>query len=231
MSTGLTSRQKLKDKLADEDTFATVILTIVLDLYGMDALQWTDKTLFQEIRDDFALDLPKSNLDKLMVGIGLVTTNDFFKRLRVFMEYCNVLSGSDFKPDLVVPPDAMECGWGIVEGLLLSPPDEDEPFTDEIRYFIGKVLDAEGIKDPPDVLAIALSEGSSNYTPNYADMPMGDDQAFANSFQDQQQHRQEIVDTIHEQTTQLIRQLEELPLQNGRAADLMSRLQQGGWRR
>lgn len=226
------TRQQLRARLADEETFATVLITIVLDLYGTEALEWSPDTLVMEIHDDFALDLPRSCLDKIMCSIGLLTTNDFYKRLPVFMEYCNVLAGDDFRPETVEPPDAVECGWGIVEGLLLSPPDEDEPFTEEIRYFIGKVLAAEGITDPPDVLAIALLDGPStaDYSPDYSGMALGDDTSFQVQWQDQQQHRQDVINTIREQTSELIRQLANLPLRNGRTEGLMEKLQSGGWR-
>jgi hypothetical protein len=226
------TRQQLRTKLADEETFATVLITIILDLYGTDALQWSPDTLTMEILDDFAIELPSSNLDKIMCAIGLLTTNDFFKRLPVFVQYCNILAGDDFRPETIEPPDAVECGWGIVEGLLLSPPDEDEPFTEEIRYFIGKVLAAEGITDPPDVLGIALLDGPSTagYSPDYSGMVLTDDTAFANQFQDQQQHRQDVIDTIREQTSELVRQLSLLPLQNGHVHGLMEKLQAGGWR-
>ena len=225
MSTGLTSRQKLRNVLANEESFATVLFTVLLDMYGMDAVTWTPDTIQQEVLDDFALELPRGNLDKLMCAIAIVTSDDFFKRLPVFMQFCNVLSGNDFQPEVVQPPDAVECGWGIVEGLLLSPPEEDEPFTEEIRCYLGKALQEEGIDDPPDVLAIAIMEPA-----DYSGMTLTDDQQFSNEFQDRQQHRQDVAETIKEETMTLLKQLAELPLQNGRTHDLVERLSNGGWR-
>lgn len=233
MSTGLTRKSQLQAKLADEQTYATVLITIVLDLYGMDALQWSPDTLTMEIQDDFAMNLPQSNLDKLMCAIGIITSDDFFKRLSVFLNYCNILSGGDFTPQQVVPSDALECAWGIVEGLLLSGSDEDEPFTNEIRYYLGRVLDAEGIKDPPDVLAIALRDGPSpgNYSPDYSGMALQDADMFQVGFENQQDRGKEITESIRDNTVDLLKQLGELPLLNGRAHDLMQKLQGGGWHR
>jgi hypothetical protein len=234
MSTGLSAQGRLRTLLANEETFATVLVTIFLDLYGMEALEWSPETIQMEFRDDFGLELPKGNLDKLMAAIGILTTDDFYKRLPVFVQYCNVLSGDDFRPDVFDPADAMECAWGIVEGLLLSPPEEEEPFSDEIRSYIGRTLDEEGIKDAPDVLGIALrnvaGDANTDWSPDFSAMSLTDPTMFAAEYQVQQDKGREIVDSIREGVMDLIRQLESLPLQNGRTEGLLQKLQAQGWR-
>ena len=220
-------REQLQARLNDEETYATTLLVILLDLYGAKATRWTPETVAAELADDLGVTLPRGNVDRLFCGIGILTSNDFFKRLPVFAQYCNVLSGNDFRPEIVEPPDAVECGWGILEGLLISPPDEDEPFTDEIRYFVGAICQAEGLLDPPDVLRIALFEKG---VANYGGMSATEPSAFQAQFEDQAKHRQEIVETLHEETKALFQQLESLPLKNGRVKGLLDRLQDGGWR-
>ena len=93
-----------------------------------------------------------------MAGIHLLTSDAFYKSTPTFIEVCNVLSGGLYDPATWDPADALECAWGITEAMLLAPPDEDdeEPFSREIRAYIGAALDQEGILNPPDVLRIAV---------------------------------------------------------------------------
>lgn len=228
MPTILPNRKaRLGGLLRSEDTYATVLVTILLDMYGTDALQWSPDTIVMEFKDDFAVELPKANVDRLMAAVGILTTDDFYKRLPVFVQYCNILSGDEFSPHTFNPADPAECAWGIVEAMLLSPPDEDEPFTEEIRAYIGKALDDAGVKNAPDVLGIALRD---SWEADFSGMSLQDPAMFGAEFQGAQEREQEIVATVKQNMQELIQQLSQLPLQNGRTQDLMERLQQGGWR-
>jgi hypothetical protein len=119
---------------------------------------WHPATILLDVRDDFGVELPRGNFDRLMAGIHLVTSDAFYKSVPTFIEICNVLSGGLYDPATWDPADALECAWGITEAMLMSPPDDDdnEPFSREIRAYIGAALDQEGILDPPDVLRIAI---------------------------------------------------------------------------
>jgi hypothetical protein len=119
---------------------------------------WHPGTILLEIRDDFGVELPPANFARLMAGIHLLTSDAFYKSVPTFIEICNVLSGGIYDPATWDPADALECAWGITEAMLLAPPDDDdeEPFSEEIRAYIGAALDEEGILDPPDVLRIAI---------------------------------------------------------------------------
>lgn len=151
------------------ETFASVLLTLFLDKFGIEALDWDPATITLEIEEEFDVELPQLALDKLLVAIQILTTDKFFKSLPDFVTFCNVLGGDTYRPDMWDPADAEEVAWGITEALLISLPEDDdkEPFTDEVRGYVGAVLDSEGIINAPDILRIALR--AARVSPNITD--------------------------------------------------------------
>lgn len=193
-----------------------VLLTLFLDAFGTEALQWDPGTIAMEVEDEFNVDLPQSSFDKLMVAIHILTTDRFFKSLPDFITFCNVLDGEEYRPDIFDPADAEEVAWGITEAILISPPDESdpEPFSDEIRAYIGATLDREGILNPPDILRIALR--AARVAPSIQDF--SDDPEMFNAVYDLEAGKTEDINrTIVLRTKLLAAQLSALHLQNGNA--------------
>ena len=112
--------------LMEESTYATVLLLILLDTYGPEALQWAPETISLELKDDYAVNITKQTLDKIMAAIAIVTTNYFYKDVLKFIELANILSGDDAEPDEFDPATAGEVLWGLSESFLLWPPEKDD---------------------------------------------------------------------------------------------------------
>ena len=204
----------MQEAWRSKETRATVLLTMFLDRFGTEALEWDPATIALEVEDEFDVDLPQLSLDRLIVAIQILTTNRFFKRLPDFIAFCNVLDGDPFQPDTFDPADAEEVAWGITEALLISPPEDDdpEPFTDEIRAYIGSVLDSEGILNPPDILRIALR--IVNVSPAMKDF--SDDPTMFNAIYDVEAGKTEDINqSIRFRTELLTEQLAALSLKNG----------------
>jgi hypothetical protein len=212
---------KLRAILQDKDAYATTILLILIDNYGTEVIQWTPETIRLEIKEDYNLVLPDANLDKLMAAISILTTDDFFKRLPVFIQLCNILSGDDFDPTSFDPADPLEIAWGITEAMFLEPPDEDEPFIDEIRHYIGEVLNDHGITSPPDVLRIAI-QGVKLDDPNnaYSDDP----EMYAAMHESNKGKSDRIKEMLKRQIGELVDQIQALDLENGDTKNLIDRL-------
>lgn len=216
---------KLSSVLADDTAYATTLLTIVVDTYGTDALSWAPETLVMEINDDFSITLPPGNTDRLMTAIQLLTTDDFFKSLPDFVNFCNILSGDTYDPRNWDPADAAEIAWGITEGLIINPPDDDDenPFTEEIVAYIGAVLDQEGIINPPDVLKIALRDNN----PNTAIGDFSDDPEMFDAVYDFEQSKTDgITQMLKSNLSRLSQQLAALPLRSGNAKDAVANMLQ-----
>ena len=204
----------MQEAWRSKETFATVLLTMFLDRFGMEALEWDPATMALEIEEEFDVDLPQLALDKLIVAIQILTTDRFFKRLPDFIAFCNVLDGDPFQPDTFDPADAEEVAWGITEALLISPPEDNdpEPLTNEIRAYIGSVLDGEGILNPPDILRIALR--MAKVSPAMKDF--SDDPEMFNAIYDVEAGKTEDINqAIRFKTELLTEQLAALQLKNG----------------
>jgi hypothetical protein len=203
-------------------SYVTVLVALFLDEFGTDGLKWHPATIKLEVEDTFGITLPGPSFDRLMCGIWLLTSDRFYKSAPDFVWACNVLSFSPFEPTEFEPADTMECAWGISEALLLAPPDDrdEEPFSDEIRRYLGAVLRREGIADPPDVLAIAIPAGMADPAGNYADAP-----ELAGGIREVAGMRaSEINTTVRNNLRELLRQLGSLDLREGDARGLLERL-------
>jgi hypothetical protein len=180
----------------------------------MEALEWDPSTMALEIEEEFNVKLSQGSLDKLIVCIQILTTDRFFKNLPDFISFCNVLGDDTYRPDMWDPADAEEIAWGVTEALMIEPPDENDPdpFTDEIRGYIGAVLDSEGIINPPDILRIALRD--NKVSKNITDF--SDDPEMFNAVYDLEAGKTEdINNTLRMKTKLLAEQMAALHLKNG----------------
>lgn len=178
-----------------------------------------------ELRDEFQVDLPQVNVDKIMAAINILTSDSFYKRLPDFVVLCNVLADDQFNPLVFDPADSAEMAWAITEAMLLSPPEGDEPFTDEIRHYIGYMLAEEGLVNPPDVLQIAM------YNTRMRDpiaVDADDPEMYAAFYKSQQSKSEEITQMLRRQINELFSELSSLHLKNGDTKELLKRMQGSG---
>lgn len=217
--------QTVRAMLLSDGTYATTLLVWVLDYFGPEVLEWHPETIKMELEEAFAVKLPKANLDKLLAIITILTTDLFFKNAARFIQLANILAGDDFQPDEFEPADSAECAWAVTEALLLVPPsnEDPEPFSDEVRAYIGQTLRDEGYVTPPDVLRIALdADFSDKVRYNFADDP----ELFQGIYEVQQGKTEEIKQILAEGLQELIEQLQALPLQTGNTSELAKRISQ-----
>ena len=213
----------LAEALTGDGTYATVLLTIFVETYGTEGTQWSPETIAMELNEDFDIEIPPANLDRLMTAINLLLSDDFYKSLPDFINYCNILSGDTYDPRSWDPADSVECAWGITEGLMIQPPDDgdENPFSEEIVAYIGKVLDEEGIINPPDVLKIAVRDSDHSQ----AIGEFSDDPIMFNAIHDFEASKtQEINEAIKTHVQRLGAQLEALPLRVGNAKGVVQQM-------
>ena len=218
-----TQQNQLAEVWTGNATFATTLLVMFIDTYGTEGLDWHPATIRHEINDDFRIKLPQENFDRLMAAIGLLKNNSFYTSLPSFITTCNILDGDTYDPRAWDPADSMEMAWGITEALLIQPPDEgdDEPFSAEIRGYIGAVLDEEGITDPPDVLKIALREEINRDVPGqFSDDP----DMFAAITRLDTDKTMAVQNGVRTRLQLLSRQLEAIPLREGDTKDVVQRM-------
>jgi len=212
-----------QDLLTSGEIYATAALMLATDAWGTECLGWAPQTLRMELASEWGVEPAPITVDKLMAAITILTTDMFFRELPKFIALCNVLSDSEFNPSVFDPADALECAWGVSEAVLICPPEDDpEPFSDEIRAFIGHTLKDEGFIKPPDILRIALD---ADFT-EQVQYGFSDDPAlFSSVYAVQADKTEEVNECLRENLIELIRQLKSLPLKNGQTQDIEQRLQ------
>jgi hypothetical protein len=210
----------LQKRWTDPTTFGTTLLVMFADRFGTAGLQWEPESILYAVENEFHVALPAANFDRLMAAISVKLSNAFYKDLPTFIDICNVLSGDSFDPRVWDPADSSEIAWGITEVLLLDPPDPDdeEPFTDEIRAYIGKVLEAEGIITPPAILRIALRDSFDNHPDTYSDDP----EMFNAIYDYEASKTSDITKMLKEGLKRLGQQLDSLSLRTGDARGVVS---------
>lgn len=204
-----------KQLLLSDTTFATTLLAIVLDEYGTEALGWAPETIKMELEEDFGITLPVGAMSKLVAGISVLTSNEFYRRLPVFIQICNALSGEELS-DQFDKADAEDCAWGLTEALLLSPPEEDDPFSHEIRAYLGAVVDEEGLINPPDLLKLAISNMPQDVS--LGDIAENDPELFELGFQERTARSDDIRQATEQNLSELI---EQLSLVSGKSASTL----------
>lgn len=213
---------KAQEVWTDPDSFTTTLLVSFLDKYGTEGLSWDPATIAMEIEQDFNVELGGPLFDRLMVGVQLLVTDDFYKSLPTFITFCNVLAGGSWNPELWDPADSLEIAWGITEALLISPPEDEEPFSEEIRAYMGYALDAEGIMQAPDVLRIAMRNKETFVQNDFSDDP----EMFQAMYSVEQGKTDEINQIVRYRFGLLAKQLEGLELRTGDARGIVRHLSQ-----
>ena len=215
---------QLRNLLQDDDTYMTTLIVICSDLYGYEFMEWSPETIKLQLYDDMQVEVPSVNLSKIMAGIAVLTTDSFYRNLPRFIQLCNVIADQDYNPFVFDPADSFEMAWAITEVLLLDPPeDPSNAFTDEIRSYMGFVVQQEGIVNPPDVLAIAMNDRRLDDPINVGNE--GEDpEMYAAFWQNQAAKGDEIRTMLTLQVGELIKQITSLPLTNGNVDGLLSKM-------
>lgn len=216
-----------RDVWANPESYATTLLTLFHEQYVLpylttsktqdsradeeNPLNWDPETIALEIEDDHNIALPRLVHDRLMAAIQLYTTDVFYHSLPDFIDLCNVLAGTPLGTSFD-PADSLEVAWGITESLLIAQPDSEEPFTDEIRGYIGGALDHEGIMNAPDILQLAIRNvNQGDVQGDFADDP----QMFNAMYDAEAAKTADINRAIRVNLQALVMQLRSLELEHG----------------
>lgn len=205
-----------RDVLVSLDSFMTTLIVVLIDEFGTAALAWDAETLRLELVDTFGVTQPATVFDKMLAGIAMLTTDRFYKSLADFVDLVPAIIGCGYAPGQFDPLGCGELAWAISEALLIEPPeDPDNAFTQDIRLYIGRMLDREGIIDPPDVLRVALRSG--NRRADIAAIHGNDATTMSTINKVESAKTNEINETIKLNLTRLLQQISTVRLTNGNA--------------
>jgi hypothetical protein len=184
---------------SNPDAFATTLVILTVDEYGTEAFDWLLESLVKTIEEDHEVH---------------------------FIELCNVLDGGGLSLLSWDPADARECAWGITEALLIEsmvygPPENEQPFADNIVGYVQGVVRSEGLTRPPDVLRLG-GPAVPETLPAYRDDPA----MYQAYLQSQQAESDDIRNYLLTRLRLLFEQSAQLPLEHGSTETLLRRLQQ-----
>lgn len=216
------SNAEIRMVLTGPNSFATTMIVVLVDQYGTEFLNWSPETIRMETEEDFGFEWPSANFDRLMAGVALVVGDSFYINLPDFIELCNILSGAPATPGVFEPADPGECAWGITEALMLAPPDKEEPFTEEIRAYIGKVCEMEGIINPPDILRLSMhaQDLKIKVSNNFSEDP----EMYGAIWKNEADKTQDINDLVKERLMLLVQQLASLRLLHGQVGEIAKKM-------
>jgi len=204
----------VKQILVDPDSFATTLLLLAVDRYQADCLQWSPTNLLMELQDDFDIELPQGNLDKLNAAIAIVTTDRFYTSLPDFIDICNALSGTPLNLDMFDPADSYEMAWAIVEASILWPEALKTGFDPKIVGYIEKTLEEEGMIKSPKILSAIVPTYKLNVDSSMFDEDPG---LYASVYQTQESKATDVDQSVTEALKQMTGQLDRLNLLNADA--------------
>jgi len=234
--------QRQKSQVAGElfkspEAFALPLFCLCFDRFVMavepedsflgsqDSAPWLFETLQHEVSQEFNVEPLVNNIHKVMACVELLTSDAFYRNTRSFINICNVLAGDQFDPSTFDPATCSEMAWGLTEaGLLRDFPEEygEEPFSDEIRAYIGYMLDYEGIHHVPDVLQIGTRVSTGDPLNIWADDP----ELYSAAFGVQTERSEAIKQLLIDNLVLLLQQLRDLPLRHGSTEDLTTKILQ-----
>ena len=218
--------EAMRSVWTSDESYATTLVLCFIDVYGTEGLEWDPMTVRKEIEEDFNLKMPPKAFNKLMAGINVATTDQFYTSLPDFIDLCNIMSGDTLDPRWFDPADPGECAWGITEAMFISPPEREEenPFAQDIVGYIAEVIKSHGIQNPPDVLKIGLRGDAAQIAENVAQTFSDDPEMYSAIWKVQQEKSDEIRAYVKDNLRSLLGQIEKLPLNNGDVSNIVKKM-------
>ena len=222
---GTIQKQRVIGFLKSEDTFATVLLAILLDNFGTDLFEWEADTIKLEIMANYGIEMPDVNHDKIWSLIVVLTTNQFYVSWELYMAICSALMNQEPDFSSFAPADPEELAWGVTEVLLNDPPDPKDPpeFSNEVERYTGVILHQNSIMEPPKQLGFAEMPTENpvlDLDTAFVDDPL----MFEPAWNAQAAKKKEIETFVEVRLKALFAQLADVPL-IGMKADFKAKLQ------
>lgn len=194
------------------DAFGTTLVIAVIDDYGVEALNWEPETLAMELEARHG-DFPSVVFDRLCAAVNILTSNSFFTSLPAFNTICSTLAFQVPVVDQFIPSSLEEVVWGLTEARLLlgSEEEPDTHFSRSIRIYVGKLLEDEGILNPPEILNFAqMTQLGDPELQVMADMP-----DLTAAFEANQTETRKTLDGyMLQRAVEMLTQISELNLEN-----------------
>jgi hypothetical protein len=162
-----------KELYLSGEGFGAALLVAALDDFTTEFLEWEPETIEMELRERYGATPSRGTLDRLGAARGLLSSNIFYKDMASFNIVCRCLNFRSMLPGNFVPADLHDIMWGVTEAdILLGGTDGgDTEFAPSLRLYVGKLLEEQGILDPPRLLRFAAMTKLGMDNQEIADLP------------------------------------------------------------
>lgn len=131
-----------------EDSFASIILGLVLQEFGTECFDWETETLELEIKDSFGVTMTPIVKNRLFAAITVLTTDIWERDPIAFNNICNAFGDGSVSMTVLEIADPQEVGWALTEITLLDRPEPLDPesesvenkLNEDVHLFIADIL-------------------------------------------------------------------------------------------
>lgn len=196
------------DLWKSKEGFGSALLIACIDDFGMECLQWEPETLEITLREKYG-DIDIDSLQRVLAAISVLTSNMFTQDVSALCLVCTALDFERTASDMFVPAGLDEIMWGLTEARVLLGGIDDKEFSDEVRLYVAKLLDEEGLKRPPSILKFALKSDETLDLGVLADLP-----ELSEMFEeDQEMTKSELDSSAMSKLARMMEQIDSLNLQ------------------
>lgn len=157
--------------LASDNSYAFVLMTILLPVFGDDLFTEDTAILFADIEDYFDCKLSEESENRINAAITAMTTDLFFTNVNMFNSITLAFTEGDIgdiPSGMMETPDTGEALWAVQEVSLLIGEDKNSEefqamFSPEVSSYVGDLIasvaeDMDDIPDDVDTLDEAFDE-------------------------------------------------------------------------
>lgn len=135
--------------LNDVATLGTTLHVICLTAYGEEIYTLDILELLARLREDFGVELPEDNENKLQAMLTAVSTEAFHQDVQAFNTICNTLSSGDPGLDELDDVTLPEMLWAMFEVEVNRGPDEFSPSVQaRLEQILASEMDPESDPNP-----------------------------------------------------------------------------------
>ena len=204
----------------DPDAFGTALVAILVDNYGTEIFDVDAEVIADTVAADFNCKPLDDNMDKAMSLILVITTDHFWHTWESFHLVCDALTGNGADMHTWSPLSPEEMAWGITEAMVNDPAEQPKKdpvdgappkpasrFSEEVRRYMGVLLQEQGVNTATGMLADAVFVNAVNTMPT--------DPVMHKAYVSRKEGiTAEVDEFVHRRLAALIFQLKKLPLRH-----------------
>jgi len=149
-------KEEIKGLMGDDKTPAPILLGALLASYGPICMSWEPEVLRQEINESFDVEISDLQSDKIQAAVNLLLSDDFQRDYQVFETTCRLFNNrpDDFETEVLLEWEEMVNG--VTDVMIITS--EVPKYSDDVRVYIGRVLEEYGMSAPPKQFKRAIMD-------------------------------------------------------------------------